>query len=176
MKRLLIPFVAAFGLSLGIATGIVMVRTPKSTPASAHAASAKHATPAKPGTADSSAAKAAPGTATPPAASTPGAAGVAANAVSPAPTSSAEPHTAAARGGTCSGHAEGCVRADEHSPAAQRASEHDGDEHVESADDQGTDSGRREESRGHGATWKAHREGVRRHAGARRRACARADG
>jgi hypothetical protein len=29
MKKLLIPFIASFGLSLGIATGVVMVRTPK---------------------------------------------------------------------------------------------------------------------------------------------------
>jgi hypothetical protein len=29
MKKLLIPFIASFGLSLGIATGIVIVRTPK---------------------------------------------------------------------------------------------------------------------------------------------------
>ncbi len=29
MKRLLIPFVAAFGLSLGIGTGVVMMRAPK---------------------------------------------------------------------------------------------------------------------------------------------------
>lgn len=31
MKKLLIPFIASFGLSLGIATGVVMVRTPKPT-------------------------------------------------------------------------------------------------------------------------------------------------
>ena len=29
MKKLLIPFIASFGLSLGLATGVVMVRTPK---------------------------------------------------------------------------------------------------------------------------------------------------
>ncbi len=29
MKKLLIPFIASFGLSLGIATGVVMVRAPK---------------------------------------------------------------------------------------------------------------------------------------------------
>jgi hypothetical protein len=29
MKKLLIPFIASFGLSLGIATGVVVVRTPK---------------------------------------------------------------------------------------------------------------------------------------------------
>lgn len=55
MKRLLIPFVAAFGLSLGIATGVVIVRAPKkpaattakaapSKPDSSHAAQAKHDT------------------------------------------------------------------------------------------------------------------------------------
>lgn len=52
MKRLVIPFVAAFGLSLGIATGVVIVRAPKvaavtakaspSKLGSPHAAQAKH--------------------------------------------------------------------------------------------------------------------------------------
>ena len=32
MKRIIIPFVAAFGLSLGIATGVVMMRAPKVVP------------------------------------------------------------------------------------------------------------------------------------------------
>jgi MgtE-like protein len=32
MKKLIIPFVAAFGLSLGIATGVVMMRAPKAAP------------------------------------------------------------------------------------------------------------------------------------------------
>ena len=32
MKRIIIPFVAAFGLSLGIATGVVMMRAPKASP------------------------------------------------------------------------------------------------------------------------------------------------
>ena len=31
MKKLLIPFIASFGLSLGVATGVVMVRAPKPT-------------------------------------------------------------------------------------------------------------------------------------------------
>ena len=29
MKKLIVPFVASFGLSLGIATGVVIARTPK---------------------------------------------------------------------------------------------------------------------------------------------------
>lgn len=32
MKRIIIPFVAAFGLSLGIATGVVIMRAPKASP------------------------------------------------------------------------------------------------------------------------------------------------
>ncbi|MGI8507773.1 MAG: hypothetical protein ACR2MQ_00435 [Gemmatimonadaceae bacterium] len=54
MKRLLIPFVVAFGLSLGIATGVVIVRSPKPVAAAAkavpsklnspHTAQAKHDT------------------------------------------------------------------------------------------------------------------------------------
>lgn len=56
MKRMLIPFVAAFGLSLGIATGAVMMRAPKAAavaktgepkPDSANAAAAKHDTSSK---------------------------------------------------------------------------------------------------------------------------------
>lgn len=35
MKKLLIPFIASFGLSLGIATGVVMIRTPKPKPVAA---------------------------------------------------------------------------------------------------------------------------------------------
>lgn len=42
MNRLLIPFVAAFGLSLGVATGVVMMRAPKTI-----AAVAKTAQPTK---------------------------------------------------------------------------------------------------------------------------------
>lgn len=47
MKRIIIPFVAAFGLSLGIATGVVMMRAPKVVPIAASIA---------PKTADSTAA------------------------------------------------------------------------------------------------------------------------
>src|SRR5665213_341427 len=38
MKRIIIPFVAAFGLSLGLATGVVMMRAPKVAPVAAGAA------------------------------------------------------------------------------------------------------------------------------------------
>lgn len=41
MKRLLIPFVVAFGLSLGIATGVVIVRSPKPVVAAAKAVPSK---------------------------------------------------------------------------------------------------------------------------------------
>ncbi len=41
MKRLLIPFIVAFGLSLGIATGVVIVRSPKPVAAAAKAVPSK---------------------------------------------------------------------------------------------------------------------------------------
>lgn len=42
MKRLLIPFVVAFGLSLGIGTGVVIMRAPKPAAVTAKAAPSKH--------------------------------------------------------------------------------------------------------------------------------------